>query len=132
MLLVEIEGSTAVKAAGFENGVIRILFVTGHWKDFVDCTAADFDAFLAAPSKGRFVQEKLVRRPSAARTLNPTALDTFHSDPCCSTRLSRAIAAGIVADLEEWSCPNCGSLWTAKKTSIGRHWEPRPWMAVFR
>lgn len=51
-----IEGSTQVKAAGFDpaQGVIRVQFHSGHSYDYPGGTQEVFDGLMAAESKGKF------------------------------------------------------------------------------
>jgi hypothetical protein len=126
--LVEIEGSSSVKAAGFEDGAIRILFHSGHWKDFTGRTAAEFAELLEAPSKGRFVHQ-LDGRPVSNTTI---ALDTYENDPCCSKRLAKALRSNTLTGADKWICPTCGAEWTPELApGIGRHWKPQAWAVVW-
>lgn len=135
MQLIEIEGSSNVKAAGFEGGVVRVLFHGGHFRDYAG-TPDDLAELLKAPSKGRFVRERLTGRPDVKIASGPTVLtplDTFEDDVCCSPRLSRAIRSGKLAAVDEWTCPVCEVPWVAEVAQgIGRHWSPRTWSSVFR
>ncbi len=130
MQLRRVEGSAVVDSAGFEDGVLRVLFRSGNWKDFPGRTAEDLEELLRAPSKGRFVHERLSssRMPAAA-----TPLDTFESDECCSIRLARDLLAGKLAGVDLWTCPKCSVEWVAAAATppLGRHWKPRVWAVRF-
>jgi hypothetical protein len=72
--LVPVEGSTAVKAVGFDSGIIRILWRSGSFNDYEGRSQSDFDDLLASPSKGRFVRERLAGGgPAIARHSRPDA-----------------------------------------------------------
>jgi hypothetical protein len=133
--LVPIEGSSSVDSAGFdaERGVIRVLFRSGRFHDYAGRTAADFEEFLAAPSKGRFVHELAGRAATITGPSVLAPLDTFTPDECCSPRISKAIAAGRLAGVEAWECPKCGVDWIPELVpGLGRHWMPRVWFARIR
>ena len=63
MLLIPIEGSRVAIAAGFHEGLIRVLFRGGRFADYPGRTREEFDELLASPSKGRFIHERLNATP---------------------------------------------------------------------
>lgn len=129
MKLVEIKGSSNVAAAGFADGVIRVLFHAGRYADYAGRTEADFEELLAAPSKGRFVRERLEGKPATVAADPAGPLDIFQHDPCCGRGLTRARLAG--ASVRE--CPRCSVEWIPTPIGDGvRHWKPRVWTAVLR
>jgi hypothetical protein len=132
--LVPVEGSTAVKAVGFDSGIIRILWRSGSFNDYEGRSQSDFDDLLASPSKGRFVRERLAGGgPAIAGTPVLTPLDTWDHDDCCSKPLRKAIGTGSLAGATSWVCPKCDVEWTPELApGLGRHWRPQTWLAVFR
>lgn len=64
-----------------------------------------------------------LREPAVSdATGDPTPLETFHQDDCCTSRLIRAHRIGV----EQWVCPNCGTDWKPRMIEGVRHWEPHP------
>lgn len=132
MLLVSVEGSSCVAAAGFLSGKLLIIWKGGRWSEYLDRPQADFDDLLAAPSKGRFVRERLAGGDRASTPGQPaTPLDTFEHDDCCTKPLVKALFTGSLASAEEWACPKCGCAWKPDppRPPLGRHWRPHTWVA---
>lgn len=123
--------SSTVESAGFEDGTIRVLFLSGHWHDYTGRSAEDFEDLLAAESPGRFVRERLVGRP-ASNARQP--LDTYEPDDCCSSKLAKALRSNKLDAADAvFECPTCGVEWAPEATAAaGRHWKPRVWTAVLR
>lgn len=61
--------SSSIAAAGYDPGsqTLRLRFVHGSAYDYQPVPAAIFQAFLAAPSKGRFVNWRIKPRYKCAR-----------------------------------------------------------------
>ena len=51
--------SSNVHSIGYENGTLYVRFLTGALYEYYDVPGAEYDAFLNAPSKGRFVYYRL-------------------------------------------------------------------------
>lgn len=117
--------SSTVESAGFEDGKIRVLFLSGHWHDYAEQSAAVFEELLAAESPGRFVRERLTGRPASNK---PRPLDTYEADDCCSSKLARALRSSKLEAADAvFECPTCSTEWVGEPTAAGRHWKPRVW-----
>ena len=54
--------SSNVRCIGYDSGVIEVHFHNGYAYRYPNCTEQLFQQFLNAPSKGRFVHNKLKGR----------------------------------------------------------------------
>jgi len=52
--------SSDVDMIGYEDGFIVVQFLNGSIYKYPNCTQAMFNEFLAAPSKGKFVHQRLI------------------------------------------------------------------------
>lgn len=59
--------SSNVESVGYENGVIEVHFHNGHAYQYSGASEALFRDFLAAPSKGKFVHQRLKDRLATIR-----------------------------------------------------------------
>lgn len=58
--------STAIKSIGYEGGTLEVEFANGRVHQYAGVSQADFDAFLAADSKGKHFGKHV--RPHFAHT----------------------------------------------------------------
>ena len=58
MKMIPIKSSN-IKAAGYENGTLRIQFSNGSLYDYHEATAQLYNDFMEAESQGRFFHQKI-------------------------------------------------------------------------
>lgn len=64
-------------------------------------------------------------------------MDTYEPDKCCGRHLRKALEK--LATAKVWTCPDCGCDWKPEEmaakvdgeTITVRHWQPKPYVALF-
>lgn len=141
MQLITIENSSTVKAAGYDDGTIRVVFKDGSVYD-ANVEISVFGALMAASSKGSFVHQNLkgkLKRVDALATATPeppavhsVRLNSVEGDECCGSKITKALGDGALDKVDEWVCPKCGMKWTPEMHGDIRHWMPRPYVILVR
>jgi len=123
--------SSNIKAIGYENGLLRVLFHSGHFRDITDVTQELHAAFLAADSKGKFYARHFMGKAEVREEHTDHILNSHVEDECCDGPLNRALRSGSLDNVESWTCPKCGETWKVELIDGIRHWTPRPVIMVF-
>jgi hypothetical protein len=144
--LTGISDSSNVVASGYEDGLLRIVFADGSVYD-AHVPAEINAAFLASPSKGKFVHEWLKDKLKPSTQLTPTSrlrepapapgeyldalighfpplgrehpkvLNSHESDPCCGRLIGDALRKGDLDKRDWWECPKCGLEWRPERSA---------------
>lgn len=130
--------SSHIEAIGYEAGTMEVHFAGGKVITYENVDAHAHAALMAAESKGSHLHQYFHAKGNAARPMELNVydaelriLETFDADPCCSRRLSQAIAGGFTREVETWTCTKCSTEWKARMVGPVKHWEPAPLIMIF-
>jgi len=129
---------------------LRVIMRDVSVYDVAPVTAAEWQEFQSAPSKGVFwhrvfaarafksgdkietrtPQDAAVSHPAVAS--NPYTEIAEHDD-CCNKPFARDSRGGKLAGVRTWTCPKCGCEWKPRDAGAGvRHWIPVVQFEVLR
>ena len=147
--------SSMIARIGYEADLrfLRVVMRDGSVYDLAPVTAAEWQEFQSAPSKGVYWHRVFAARafksgerkesaetPRAAggseyvqKTESPAYTEVPEQDDCCNKPFALASRAGKLAGVTVWTCPKCGCDWTSRDAGAGvRHWTPDVQFEVLR
>ena len=141
MDMVDIEGSTNVAAIGYiaERQLMRVRYHDGRVYEFQPIRQTEYEAVLAAPSKGRAVamlsrdmpcEENRVLRQQPSRDGGLSSLNVIESEGCCVRHFAKV--AATLDNAELWTCPRCGVEYKPQMVGPVRNWVAQIHLSIVR
>lgn len=131
--MIEVRGSSNITAAEWSEGVFRVRFRDGS--EYSATVGEEvYREFLIAPSKGRFIHErladKLLLTGNAYQSIGNATANSIDEDECCGPGLSRALRA--TPELMAFICGKCGTEWKPTDRGTFRQWSPIADFAIIK